>query len=112
MSGIKNQGSCGSCWAFTTTALFESFIAQTSNALNDLSEEYVLECTSDSDCTGGYLVSALQLIKATGIPYESDYPYKAVNSGSTTPSTSGICGTKNTVSKDFTIYQAFSSSVS
>lgn len=42
VSAVKDQGSCGSCWAFATTAAAESyFMIKTSTTL-DLSEEYVL----------------------------------------------------------------------
>jgi C1A family cysteine protease len=42
---IKDQGSCGSCWAFSTTAEYESKIAiATNGVLYDLSEQYVLKC--------------------------------------------------------------------
>ena len=42
---IKNQGSCGSCWAFSSTAEYESKIAiLTNGTLYDLSEQYVLKC--------------------------------------------------------------------
>ena len=42
---IKNQGSCGSCWAFSSTAEYESKIAiATNGTLHDLSEQYLLKC--------------------------------------------------------------------
>jgi C1A family cysteine protease len=50
----KNQGSCGACWAFSTVANAESYLNLLRETNYDLSEEYVLECTQSSDCSGGY----------------------------------------------------------
>lgn len=58
MTPIKDQGSCGACWAFAAAAYAESklIIAGKYTADNiDLSEQYIFECTTDSDCNGGYL---------------------------------------------------------
>jgi C1A family cysteine protease len=66
VTDAKQQGSCGSCWAFSSTAAAESYIAINGGSLMDLSEEYVLECTSGSDCTGGYVNRAMSLIVSGG----------------------------------------------
>lgn len=101
---VKDQGSCGSCWAFTATALYESIVkiaGQTTDP--DLSEEYVLECTTQnspgstvSSCGGGILEYAIPFIINTGIPTEVDFPYQAATypaGTSGTPTTAGICTT-------------------
>ena len=50
--GVKNQGNCGSCWAFAATAAVESMHAiQNYGLLLDLSEEQLVECVST--CCGG-----------------------------------------------------------
>jgi hypothetical protein len=74
-SPIKNQGSCGSCWAFTSTGLYESFMIFKGKTAYDLSEEFILECTNIlnannyvSDCTGGYTDFAVEVVKKYGIP--------------------------------------------
>lgn len=70
---------------------------QTGN-IYDLSEEYVLECTGGgSSCNGGWPEDALGLA-IRGIPTEVTYPYLGSSSGTTTPSTPGICSTQNIVS--------------
>lgn len=97
MTAVKDQGRCGACWAFSTTAAFESFLMQTDNKEYDLSEEYLVECTTDSDCSGGYISSALGMITWHGLPEESTYPYVATNTGSGRPVTSGICNTNRLV---------------
>lgn len=72
VSPVKDQGSCGSCWAFATTATTESFFMISRSTTLDLSEEYVLECSDKStglnNCVGGYLVDAFILMLITGMP--------------------------------------------
>ena len=52
VSSVKNQGNCGSCWAFAATAAVESMHAiQNYGLLLDLSEEQLVECVST--CCGG-----------------------------------------------------------
>jgi C1A family cysteine protease len=75
---VKDQKSCGSCWAFASTAQYESLLMVGTNGTTyDLAEQYALECDkSSSGCNGGNPYSALGLIKSTGIPLESSYPYQ------------------------------------
>lgn len=53
----KNQGYCGSCWAFAAVGYAESKLIIDGRYDNDidLSEQVLLECTTDSSCNGGYL---------------------------------------------------------
>lgn len=111
VTGAKNQGTCGSCWSFSTTAVAESYLAIYNNNLLDLSEEYVLECTSGSDCSGGYVNRAFSVI-ADGQPTEAAYPYKGYSSGSSTPKTSGICQATNKVAMPSGTYPAGKSDLS
>lgn len=80
ISSVKDQGSCGSCWAFATTALLESMVKigrRTSEDI-DLSEQMLLSCSHAGDCVlGGYADRAAEYIRGTGIPNESCYPYLA-----------------------------------
>jgi C1A family cysteine protease len=91
---IRNQGLCGSCWAFAAAAVYESYLAITKNQRYDLSEEYLLECTSLSNCQGGIVDYAFQKVTSGyGMPLESTFPYKAMNTFYGKPTTPGICTT-------------------
>jgi len=96
---VRNQGSCGSCWAFATAAALESATLRSNNTpgLNlDLSEQVLVSCgtSGGSDagsCSGGVIQYASDYIRDTGLPLESCYPYTA------TDGTCGsACGTYNT----------------
>jgi len=76
---VKDQGSCGSCWAFSATGSTESRYAIATGVLNSLSEQELVDC-SDSygnlGCDGGFMDSAFLYIKANeGLALESEYPY-------------------------------------
>ena len=79
---VKNQGQCGSCWAFATTAALESYTLiqnHTPNTNLDLSEQVLISCSGAGSCDGGYIHKASDFIRDTGLPLESCYPYTATN---------------------------------
>jgi len=79
---IRNQSSCGSCWAFATTAALESAVLITLNTPNtdvNLSEQVLVSCGNSGGCNGGYTSYASDFIQNTGLPLESCYPYTATN---------------------------------
>lgn len=88
---VRDQGQCGSCWAFATTANAESVWAISKGNLLDLSEEFLVDCASgvgyfNMGCNGGQPDSALKYMINNGQCSESSYPY---TSGVT--KTAGAC---------------------
>lgn len=76
---IKNQGSCGSCWAFATQGTFEARYAQVSGNLKTFSEQLLVDCdTKDSACDGGLMNNAFVWLKTNANVYDENYSYKAV----------------------------------
>ena len=71
----KNQGSCGSDWAFAAVGVLESRIMIESGVELDLSEQYVLNCASGG-CDGGSPAVALNFIMEEGVVAESVVPYE------------------------------------
>ena len=78
VSPAKNQGSCGSCWAFATIGQLESFALIYDQRLLDLSEQAIMACNSlDQGCNGGYLSTAYDIFLSYGAVAESCMPYEA-----------------------------------
>jgi hypothetical protein len=78
MSPVKDQGSCGSCWAFAALGAIEAqYNIETNNpnADIDLSEQDLISCSGAGDCCGGFPVDALKKIKSVGVAEESCFPY-------------------------------------
>jgi cathepsin L len=78
---VKDQGQCGSCWAFSATAAMEGAFFQSSGQLISMSEQLCVDCVLDGADTcdvGGEMHDCyLQVISEKGDETEDDYPYTA-----------------------------------
>jgi hypothetical protein len=76
MTGVRNQGSCGSCWAFGATGAFESSIKIFRHIDTNLSEQQMLVC-NDMGCTcaGGNSEACYFLMESMGQVSEVSMPY-------------------------------------
>jgi C1A family cysteine protease len=81
VSPVKNQGSCGSCWAFAVTAAAESQIMIAASGLPiNLAEQILVSCPGGGGtCSGGSPSTASTYIRDVGLPLESCFPYTATN---------------------------------
>ena len=80
VSKVKNQGQCGSCWAFSTTGSLESAYAIFKNQSIEASEQELVDCSKaqgNQGCNGGLMSSAFDYIIKKQISKESDYIYTA-----------------------------------
>ncbi|KAJ8921567.1 hypothetical protein NQ315_010472 [Exocentrus adspersus] len=81
VTGVKNQGQCGSCWSFSATGAVEGAHAKKTGELVSLSEQNLMDCdTADAACNGGDMTNAFNYIAKHGIESEANYPYKAKQS--------------------------------
>jgi cathepsin L len=90
VSPVKNQGNCGSCWAFGGTAGLEGSAIQQLGRNDILSEQYMMDCTSSNACNGGRADSAYPQLYGKALYTAASYPYTARNGNCHTGTDSGL----------------------
>ena len=90
---VKYQGTCGSCWTFTSAAVMEASINRTYKTALDLSEQNILDCSKGrsgqkvGSCDGGWYGGVFDYYSETNPVAEKNHPYKEKN---------GLCSKKAT----------------
>ncbi|MBP8242630.1 MAG: protease inhibitor I42 family protein, partial [Thermoflexales bacterium] len=91
-SAVKNQGSCGSCWAFGTEGVVEAAIKKADGVERDTSEQYLVSCNvQGASCNGGWWAFGPSINQVPagetnpGVRYESDFAYQASNAACNPP---------------------------
>eukprot|EP01016_Furgasonia_blochmanni_P026317 TRINITY_DN27_c0_g1_i1.p1 TRINITY_DN27_c0_g1~~TRINITY_DN27_c0_g1_i1.p1 ORF type:complete len:421 (-),score=148.91 TRINITY_DN27_c0_g1_i1:54-1316(-) len=77
---VKDQGQCGSCWAFSAIASIEGLYAQKNGHIQTFSEQQLVDCSrpqGNLGCNGGLMDSAFKYVKQHGLQTEDQYPYTA-----------------------------------
>jgi len=107
VNGVKNQGQCGSCWAFSAVAAIEGANAIQNGKLYDLSESQLVDCSAsygNHGCNGGLMDNAFEYVIANGgLCASKDYPYKPTDGAckaSSCESAAMISGYKNVKAND------------
>jgi len=78
---IRDQGQCGSCWAFATVGLLEALwqLKNNKQLSDDLAPQQLVDCdTTSNGCNGGWIQGPIQyLLKDKYMDFETEYPYTA-----------------------------------
>jgi len=95
VNAVKNQGHCGSCWAFSTVAAVETanYLGKNMSSMPNYSEQQLVDCAGGSyfnnGCHGGLMDNGFRYVKDHPLTNEDDYPYRAMDGSCRNPSGTG-----------------------
>ena len=90
---VKNQGSCGSCWAFSSTGALEAAFFFKGKTLDSFSEQQLVDCSTsfgNQGCNGGLMDQAFKYLESNSEEQESDYPYSGLDGKCAYASSKGV----------------------
>lgn len=110
VTGVKQQGSCGSCYSFSSTGALEGIYAITNKNLVSFSEQQIVDCdnglTKSHGCNGGLMTQVFEFIGKNGLCSEESYPYVSgttQKAGSCQTSCKSVSGSKISTYTEVTV---------
>jgi len=93
---VKDQGACGSCWAFSATEAIESaYMIQKDGDMTIMSPQQLVDCSKDygnNGCNGGFYFWAYDYLATAKLETEADYPYTAKDGACVYDESKGVTG--------------------